>query len=299
MINSPDELFQFLKEREVFPSINDEELKPLSSFLFVQKYKVGDEIFKSGDPSDFIYIVKSGSVQLNVHGVEFVTLNEGQIFGALGVIVGMERTSEAIIEEDAQLILVNGHKLFDTSIMPPTTALKLVRQLTRQMAGFIVTRDEASINELIAEGESEYVEFKSSLRMNLHSGQTDPAIENAILKTIGAFINSKGGTLLIGVSDKGEVIGLEHDRFENDDKLLLHFTNLVKDKIGSLHLKHLHFKIVEIEGKKILRVECQKTTSPAYVKFANDEHFYIRTGPSTTSLKMSQFYPYIKKRFNL
>ena len=36
-------------------------------------------------------------------------------------------------------------------------------------------------------------------------------METACLKTICGFLNSNGGTLLIGVSDKGEIIGLSEE----------------------------------------------------------------------------------------
>jgi predicted HTH transcriptional regulator len=49
--------------------------------------------------------------------------------------------------------------------------------------------------DLLKEGESETVEFKPSL------SQMDK-----ITESISAFSNTKGGTVLIGVSDKGEVL---------------------------------------------------------------------------------------------
>jgi len=54
------------------------------------------------------------------------------------------------------------------------------------------------IKDLLKEGESETVEFKPSL------SQMDK-----IIGSISAFSNTKGGTLVIGVSDKGEVLGVD------------------------------------------------------------------------------------------
>ena len=45
---------------------------------------------------------------------------------------------------------------------------------------------------------------------------------HAALKTIAAFLNTEGGDLLIGVDDDRRVLGIEHDRLENDDKFLRH-----------------------------------------------------------------------------
>lgn len=49
-----------------------------------------------------------------------------------------------------------------------------------------------SINDIIVIGESSEVEFKSTLRVNLHTGSKDPRIELAVLKTIAGFLNTNG-----------------------------------------------------------------------------------------------------------
>ena len=73
--------------------------------------------------------------------------------------------------------------------------------------------------ELIASGETEGVEFKSTLRTNLHTGQVDDKMHLAALKTLAAFLNAGGGTLLIGVADNGLIVGLHADGFANEDKV--------------------------------------------------------------------------------
>lgn len=93
-----------------------------------------------------------------------------------------------------------------------------------------------AIADLIAGGETGAVEFKSTLRTNLHTGQVDDKIQVSVLKTIAGFLNAKGGTLLIGVADDGEVLGLDADGFQSEDKLGLHLVNLVKDRIGEVFL---------------------------------------------------------------
>ena len=68
-----------------------------------------------------------------------------------------------------------------------------------------------SIGETAALGESETREFKSSVCWNLRTGQRDEVMETVIAKTVSAFLNSGGGTLLIGVDDEGRLIGLDGD----------------------------------------------------------------------------------------
>jgi hypothetical protein len=54
----------------------------------------------------------------------------------------------------------------------------------------------------------------------------------AWLKAVVGFMNSDGGILLIGVSDDGEILGLDADNFANEDKCRLHFKNLINTYIG-------------------------------------------------------------------
>ncbi|MEL6986787.1 MAG: hypothetical protein AAGK97_03065, partial [Bacteroidota bacterium] len=66
----------------------------------------------------------------------------------------------------------------------------------------------------------------------------------------------------------------------------------------STHLTHIHFLNEAYDGKELLRIDVEPGSSPAYVKYENDEMFYIRTGPSTTALRVSKIFGYIKNRFS-
>jgi hypothetical protein len=149
---------------------------------------------------------------------------------------------------------------------------------------------------LIFAGENEKVEFKSTLRWNMVADKADKAVENSALKTIVAFLNTEGGTLLIGVKDNGNILGIEKDKFLNEDKFLLHFANLLNDRIGGQFLEHIEWRLREINGKKILRVNCKPSSSPAFLK-NNGEEFYVRNGPSSLQLTTSEVLEYSKKHF--
>ena len=75
-------------------------------------------------------------------------------------------------------------------------------------------RQKEDIQRLIRDGESNRLEFKSTLRTNLETGETDKRMEKAVLKTIVAFLNTDGGNLLIGVDDDGDIIGADIQSFE-------------------------------------------------------------------------------------
>lgn len=151
--------------------------------------------------------------------------------------------------------------------------------------------------KVIEAGESERVEFKSTLRWHVYAERIDKEMEYAVLKTIAAFLNTEGGTLLIGVQDDGEIFGIEKDGFPNDDKYGLHLTNLIKDRIGVQHMRFIKFRFDEIDSKKVVRIDCKKSVVPAYLKKDNSELFYIRSGPATSELPISEIHSYINDRF--
>lgn len=154
-----------------------------------------------------------------------------------------------------------------------------------------------SLEELITEGESDTLEFKSTLRVNLHTKSIDHKIELSNLKTIAAFINSDSGTLLVGIDDNGEPLGLENDLFPNEDKMCLHLLNLIKRDIGIRHLPYISFDFEELKGKRLFVITCKAGDSPVFLKENDNEHFYIRTGPANTELPVSEVSGYLKKRF--
>ncbi len=154
-----------------------------------------------------------------------------------------------------------------------------------------------SIEELALTGETTEVEFKSTLRVNLHTGQKDPRMELACIKTIAGFINTKGGTLIVGVTNDGISLGLGSDQFASEDKMALHLANLINEKIGPQHMINIHPRFDDHNGKRVLLVECWASKIPVFVKEENDVRFYIRTGTSTTELNPSQTHDFIKQRF--
>ena len=157
-----------------------------------------------------------------------------------------------------------------------------------------------AVNQMISVGESDLLEFKSTIRTNLRAGKPGKEIELAWLKSVVAFCNTEGGTILIGVNDSGEILGLEADGFQNDDKCLLHIQNLIGEHVGVEYLSYVRFRLLEMEDKKILVVQCIPLKRIMLLKSSGKEQFYVRSGPSSIELPMSKVLEYVndrKKRF--
>jgi len=186
------------------------------------------------------------------------------------------------LEERRELmakVIADGYAtlLVEGTIEEPTEVLDLIRVATN--------------------GESEAVEFKSTLRTNLHTGSKDPRMELAVLKSIAAFLNTNGGTLVIGVSDDGSPVGIQVDGFENEDRMALHLVNIIKSRLGIQAMTGVHIHFDDLDSQRIMVIACARASAPVFVKDNNTERFYIRTGPSTTELSPSQALDYIQQRF--
>ncbi len=151
--------------------------------------------------------------------------------------------------------------------------------------------------ELVKEGEGETIEFKSSIRTNMHTNQHDRRMEHSLLKTIAAFLNTKGGTLLVGVCDNGEIIGLEKDNFKNIDKTNLHVSTLIRKYLGGEIARYITFETLRVDKKNIMNISCSKSKKPVFLKFNEIEEFYIRVGPSSVRLEGSKLLSYVSQRF--
>lgn len=159
------------------------------------------------------------------------------------------------------------------------------------------TPEKFDLQTVIDSGESDTVEFKATLRTNLHTDKPDKRIELSILKTLAGFLNTNGGTLIVGVSDDGTPVGIEADKFPNEDKISLHLVNIVKSRMGSQSMIAMHIYFQDYEDSRVLVVDCLRSQFPVFVKDDNTERFYIRTGPATTELQGSLMNDYIGRRF--
>ncbi len=158
-------------------------------------------------------------------------------------------------------------------------------------------REKLDIYDLIAGGESDKLEFKSTVRTNLATGEVDKRMEKAVLKTIVAFLNTDGGTLLIGVSDDGEICGADLDSFENLDKMNLHMTNMIASAIGNGFIPYINFKSIEFEdGKYVIRVKCTPADKAVFLREGKNEQFYVRSGPSSVELTGMNLVNYVNNR---
>lgn len=166
---------------------------------------------------------------------------------------------------------------------------------------------QTDIMDVIQSGEHDYLEMKSSLRWNWKENKIDTKMEDVILKTIAAFSNKDGGKLLIGVTDEGEVIGLENDygtlKEANKDYFEVHLRNLMNNAFGKeFTANNITVKFPIISETEICEIDIKPYSTPLYCEFADNsgkkaKRFYLRSGNTSQELEIDETASYISKRF--
>ncbi|NOX47913.1 MAG: cyclic nucleotide-binding domain-containing protein [Chlorobi bacterium] len=296
-INSPKHI-EFLKQVSIFKTLRGDELSVVIKYLTLKEVGENDFVFSRFEKEQALYIVRYGKLNLDLAGGKSRMYGKGEVFGEIGLINNNFRSGTIKTLEPTLLLCLNRNDLMNDRRIPASIAMKIVVELANIIATYLATVENTSTARLIEQGENDYVEFKSTLRYNLYTKKFDKEIEHATLKTVAAFLNSAGGTLLIGVDDDKNVLGLDIDKFPDDDKTMLHFTKLVEDRIGMQYAGYLNSCVEGINGGKVLRIDVKPSKTPAYLTHGNNEKLYVRSGPSTSQMKVSEIYDYIQSRFH-
>jgi len=158
-------------------------------------------------------------------------------------------------------------------------------------------KSDTDWRSIIDKGENDSIEFKSSLRWDYRQEKINKVLEGVIIKTISAFLNTEGGTLLIGVDDEGNVLGLEKDYSsfskKNSDGFLLTLTNLINQHLGKQIHKYISLNIISINEKDVCIVAIHKSEKPVFIEKKDKEEFYIRASASSQPLGLREAHEYI------
>lgn len=157
----------------------------------------------------------------------------------------------------------------------------------------------SEIEDLIAKGESDELEFKSSVCLNPFTHKKDNKMVVNILKTIAAFINSKGGQLLIGVADDGSIEGVNREfevanpKKKDWDGYELYLADVINKNLDN-HITHTYYTIIRhtIGNRDICEVNVKPSLELAYV----EEKLYVRNGNQTIEMKGRNLVAYAEKR---
>jgi len=165
-----------------------------------------------------------------------------------------------------------------------------------------------SVEVAVDAGESTSVEYKASLFADvkrydavqqLHHSEE---VTNSVLKTVCAFLNTRGGTLLIGVDDAGEPCpGVTLDmacKGWDLDAVLLSLVEMITGRFidGTSVRNYVSVDSCEKDGCTIVCVRVIERTRPTFLKLlgSQDATIFVRTGPRSDRLDLPAFYDWLQ-----
>lgn len=162
--------------------------------------------------------------------------------------------------------------------------------------------DEHAVRRIMARGENDTAEFKSSLRWDRREERVNKVLEGVAVKTLAGFLNGKGGTLLIGVDDAGGAVGIAADyrtlRKQDRDGFELHLQQLVTRDLGeAAAASFLTVNFHAIDGEDICQIAIEPCDHPIYVDSEKQAVFYLRTGNATRLLPVDEAVKYVQHRW--
>jgi schlafen family protein len=164
---------------------------------------------------------------------------------------------------------------------------------------------EQKFEQLIKKGESDTLEFKSSLIWDYEQNKPNKLLRNSILKTVAAYMNSEGGLLIVGVADNGEILGLDKDfealdKKKSWDEWMQHFINMFNENIGKAFISFVKVKDIRYNGKPLAIVEVKRNDlGPIYLDPKGKSEFYIRAGTTSQPLNTKEAVAYTKQHWHL
>ncbi len=147
-----------------------------------------------------------------------------------------------------------------------------------------------TLEEIIQEGESNQVEFKPALLYNFSTGKGGIGVKGIIAKAICAFLNSNGGFLIIGVTDKGEPKGLSYDFSLSEGKnekdfFMLEFDQMLEHFLSFSVKSNVSGQFFQLNKKDIFVVTVLPSKRrPIFLKGLNGKEFFVRGEASSRQL---------------
>lgn len=147
-----------------------------------------------------------------------------------------------------------------------------------------------TVEEIIQEGETNQVEFKPALLYNFLSGKGGIGIKGIIAKSICAFLNSNGGFLIIGITDKGELQGLSYDyslagEKNKKDFFMLEFDQMLEHFLSFSVKSNVSGEFYQLNQEDIFVVTVTPNKRrPIFLKGQKGKEFYVRGEASSRQL---------------
>ncbi|MFG2683982.1 helix-turn-helix domain-containing protein [Streptomyces sp. NPDC048392] len=167
------------------------------------------------------------------------------------------------LAHDSLLMLRREHQWLDWRSFPAPTYGRA------RDASVVWEQPGPELDLLLSNGEGQHLECKREVP----EGES----RKKMLKTVAAFASQDGGTILIGVGDDLQTVGLPEGA--NVDKQELQVVGMIRDSVEPAPPYEL--RVIDHDGRKVLAIEVSGGGQMYAYRDGQRAEFYVRVGPNT------------------
>ena len=184
---------------------------------------------------------------------------------------------------------------------------KTVTTLYEELKNEIRPEDERDIRKAIAGGvETIKLEFKSTIDFNQHTGNKDKKQRMGFMEEVNAFLNTKGGQIIVGVEDEREsgkfkIVGIDDTDLKlakTETKLEENMTNHYVEYFQENVTSFITTSFVKLDKRTCMLIKIDsyfaKTKKLVYFRTKHGKNPYTRHASSSIALNASQIVDYLQ-----
>lgn len=136
-------LFTFLSEVKLFERLTSDELAFFTPYMFLRTYTKDEVVFFRNDPSQALYVIRSGNVSLNIDlggkFEELAILDKGHGFGDNALLENTRRIySSIVVSERAEIFVIPQINILDIFENHPNIKAEMLNSLAELYNGYTV-----------------------------------------------------------------------------------------------------------------------------------------------------------------
>lgn len=150
---------QLLVDVPLFEHLDEGERARLAEFVEERRLGAGEILFKTGEPGEALYVVRSGEIELFIKDtagqkIVLALAGVGEVFGELALLDEGPRTATALALLDSDLLALKRDDLLFLFQRSPAAALRVLAamsHMTRKADELLRTRVSRNVNEEVEE----------------------------------------------------------------------------------------------------------------------------------------------------
>jgi CRP-like cAMP-binding protein len=129
---------QVFKQNPLFASLSLDQIEHLTSRARSHRYRRNQIIFNEGDPGTAFYMIVKGRVKMSHSSPDgkertLALLSPGDVFGEMALLDEQARSADAVVVEDAELLVVPRKEFLSFIMTQPQVAMSLLVVLSQRL----------------------------------------------------------------------------------------------------------------------------------------------------------------------